>query len=48
MYEYKISANVILGDIMYYKHMNINLLFDEMIEDVEFIKRKVMLSKIKK
>ena len=33
---------------MRYKHMNINLLFDEMIEYVEYLKRKSILFKTKK
>ena len=31
-----------------YKHMNINLLFEEMINDVEYIKRRMILNEIKK
>lgn len=31
-----------------YKHMNINLLFEEMINDVEYIKRRMVLNEIKK
>lgn len=33
---------------MRYKHMNINLLFDEMIEDVKYLKNNTKFIKIKK
>jgi hypothetical protein len=32
---------------MRYKHMNINLLYSEMIEDLEYIKRKAVFLKQK-
>ena len=44
MILYIICVNVFLGDIMY-KHININLMFDEMINDVEYIKRKIIIYK---
>jgi len=33
---------------MRYKHMNINLLFDEMIEDVKYLKKNTTFIKTKK